>query len=110
MLRQRYNANFRKLSESLINDPLAHCADCSKGKQTSGKFNRTFLDVHHLDGDKTNDEPTNLVVLCRRCHISLEALNRRIRRSIALRMLRDPAIEKSAGSRFILWRWANLRR
>jgi NTP pyrophosphatase (non-canonical NTP hydrolase) len=31
------------------------------------------LDVHHIDGDKTNCEPENLVPLCRSCHAAITA-------------------------------------
>lgn len=27
-----------------------------------------IFDVHHKDGDPTNNDPENLVALCRRCH------------------------------------------
>lgn len=26
-------------------------------------------DRHHLDGDATNNEPSNVMILCRRCHM-----------------------------------------
>ena len=34
------------------------------------------LTVHHLDGDKSNCAPENLVALCQRCHLTLQALYR----------------------------------
>ena len=34
------------------------------------------LTVHHLDGDKRNCTPENLVALCQRCHLTLQALYR----------------------------------
>lgn len=31
------------------------------------------LTVHHFDGDKANCEPWNLMPLCQRCHLSVQA-------------------------------------
>lgn len=28
-----------------------------------------ILTVHHIDGDKANVEPNNLIALCQRCHL-----------------------------------------
>jgi len=39
------------------------CACCGRVD-----FSATFLDVHHIDGDRTNKEVENLIPLCRRCH------------------------------------------
>lgn len=41
------------------------CQSCS------GPPKRQSLDVHHLDGDKRNCEPSNLVSLCHPCHQKL---------------------------------------
>lgn len=30
------------------------------------------LTVHHLDGDKANCAPSNLVALCQRCHLHIQ--------------------------------------
>jgi 5-methylcytosine-specific restriction endonuclease McrA len=32
------------------------------------------LDVHHLDHDKENNEPENLMTLCKNCHASYHGL------------------------------------
>jgi excisionase family DNA binding protein len=39
------------------------CALCARSED---------LEVHHRDGDRTNDNPENLVVLCRDCHAIAE--------------------------------------
>lgn len=31
------------------------------------------LTVHHLDGDKSNCDPSNLVALCQKCHLHIQA-------------------------------------
>ena len=33
---------------------------------------RRSLDVHHRDGDKTNNDPDNLTTICATCHRELE--------------------------------------
>ncbi len=42
------------------------CNDCGIGESYNGKFLR--LQVHHIDGDNTNNEITNLSLLCPNCH------------------------------------------
>lgn len=42
------------------------CAECGIGESYNGKFLR--LQVHHIDGDNTNNEITNLSLLCPNCH------------------------------------------
>lgn len=34
------------------------CSECGYG----------YLEVHHIDGDRLNNNPENLITLCRRCH------------------------------------------
>lgn len=40
------------------------CPDCGRGTDRVSQF-----DVHHRDGDPTNNDPENLVALCHRCHM-----------------------------------------
>jgi len=47
----------------LRNDTNAHCAICGARKGELGG-----LVVHHFNGDHSDDTPSNLVILCRRCH------------------------------------------
>jgi 5-methylcytosine-specific restriction endonuclease McrA len=39
------------------------CPDCGRGDDRVQRF-----EVHHIDSDPTNNEPENLVAVCRRCH------------------------------------------
>ena len=43
------------------------CPGCGRGRESAGSFH-----VHHLDGDKQNNDPNNLVGLCPRCHLGEE--------------------------------------
>jgi hypothetical protein len=43
--------------------PLGQCERCATAKAT---------DVHHVDDDPLNNEPGNLLALCRRCHMTLD--------------------------------------
>lgn len=40
------------------------CPDCGRSLPRAGEF-----DVHHIDEDPTNNDPENLIALCRRCHV-----------------------------------------
>ena len=42
------------------------CARCGKEDQPFGLYSE--LERSHLDGDRTNDAPENVAVLCRICH------------------------------------------
>ena len=39
------------------------CAACGRTD-----FEATFLDVHHIDGDRANRDESNVIPLCRQCH------------------------------------------
>lgn len=40
------------------------CPDCNRSKEAL----RTGFEVHHKDGDPANNDPDNLIALCRPCH------------------------------------------
>lgn len=44
---------------------------------------RAALDVHHMDGDKTNNDPSNLQTLCATCHREIEAFLREVGGNVA---------------------------
>ena len=33
-----------------------------------------FLEIHHIDGNRWNNDPNNLVTLCRKCHFEIHAM------------------------------------
>lgn len=54
---------WKKISTEIIERDGGKCVNCPK----TGKG----LQVHHLDEFRTNNDPDNLVTLCRDCHLSL---------------------------------------
>lgn len=61
-----YNKNFDLKSKTIREQKNYECNDC--GINMSKQEHRKFAHVHHRDGDKSNDNPTNLEVLCIECH------------------------------------------
>ena len=59
-----YKDNTR-LSVHLIKDRGHKCEDCGRKKW---KKNPIKLEVHHIDGNRTNNEYDNLQLLCPNCH------------------------------------------
>ena len=58
--RDGFRFSFNK--DAVIERDKSCCIDC--GKRISGKA----LNVHHIDENKKNNDPSNLVVLCIFCH------------------------------------------
>lgn len=57
-----------ELKESIRKRDNYICQDCGVSqKEHEKKYNR-ILDVHHIDGDDTNNDPKNMITLCRSCH------------------------------------------
>ena len=38
---------------------------------SQGELNTNKLIIHHIDGDRHNNSPSNLITLCNQCHMSL---------------------------------------
>jgi len=51
--------------QSILKRLIAVKAECKKCHRTALQ---TQLDLHHKDGDSSNDEWTNIVIYCRACH------------------------------------------
>jgi 5-methylcytosine-specific restriction endonuclease McrA len=49
-----------------------------------GNLTKIILTVHHIDSNKENNSPLNLIALCQRCHLRLDLAkhihNRRMKR------------------------------
>lgn len=61
---ERYSADFRALAPTIRARDGLRCFLCHTTQEANGKE----LDVHHIDYDKDNNEPLNLVALCPTCH------------------------------------------
>ncbi len=59
-----YSSNWGELLKRVIRERDNYtCRMCS-----SPQLDKTF-DVHHIDYDKKNSSPNNLILLCRKCHV-----------------------------------------
>lgn len=59
-----YPKHWREISKKYREQANWKCADCGK----SFESNHSMLDVHHIDGIRSNVSKTNLKVLCKECH------------------------------------------
>lgn len=60
-----YSKNWSDISQKMKKQYNYQCQNCQI--DLVGKFSK-FLHVHHIDGQKNNNEEFNLKVLCVRCH------------------------------------------
>ncbi len=58
-----YPYEFRKIKKLIKERDNYTCQEC--GKQFKGK---NQLDIHHIDYNKKNSKPENLITLCKSCH------------------------------------------
>ena len=68
-----YPKGWRELSAKL----RAHFGKCELCHAASSRphwltGSKVVLTVHHIDGDRGNSSPHNLIVLCQRCHLRLD--------------------------------------
>ena len=66
-----YPANWPEIAKRIKDDHNWRCEHCGHiHDQATGHV----LTVHHLDGDKSNCSDENLVALCQRCHLHIQAV------------------------------------
>lgn len=63
-----YAPDFSPRSQKMRQDANWTCEGCRV--RLAGPGEQRYLHVHHVDGSKWNDSPTNLRVLCIKCHAS----------------------------------------
>ena len=66
-----YPKNWPKIAVAVKDWAGWHCENCGHGHDPATGYTLT---VHHLDGIKTNCEWRNLVALCQRCHLHIQAV------------------------------------
>jgi 5-methylcytosine-specific restriction endonuclease McrA len=66
-----YPDDWEKIAREIKNRSGWMCEHCGVGHNPAGGY---CLTVHHLDGDKSNCAYENLVALCQRCHLHIQAV------------------------------------
>ena len=73
--RKLYPANWKQISwetRAAAGNKCELC-DAQNGKPHFVTGSKVVLTVHHLDFNPQNNKPYNLMALCQRCHIRLDA-------------------------------------
>ena len=65
-----YPAQWPAIAASVKDSANWRCLRCAQPHDPAAGYTLT---VHHLDGDKNNCHLRNLVALCQRCHLHLQA-------------------------------------
>ncbi|WP_063198098.1 hypothetical protein [Bradyrhizobium sp. AT1] len=65
-----YSPNFYRISKALKERRGYRCEQVRCKIDLSAPPNRRFLHAHHLNADKSDNHPTNIKLLCIRCHAS----------------------------------------
>jgi len=69
MDKKQYAHNWKEIADKMKAKFKYRCERCDHPHDLKSGH---VLTVHHLDGDKKNNEPWNLAVLCQRCHLSVQ--------------------------------------
>lgn len=64
-------------------------------KEQGKKVYTVFLQVAHVDQNKMNNEGTNLIALCPRCHSKFDAQHKSLKRKMLLSSDKSTAVKKS---------------
>lgn len=68
--RGEYASNWPEISANTKDAAGWACVRCRTAHNPSSGHTLT---VHHFDGDRCNNEPWNLMALCQRCHLRIQA-------------------------------------
>jgi len=63
-----YSKEFKDMREAIRERDGRVCQLCGRTEAENGES----LSVHHIDHDKANDDPINLIALCRKCHVNID--------------------------------------
>ena len=69
-MKQDYPSNWPEIAKAIKDKADWHCENCYHPHDTPNGY---MLTVHHLDGNKANSRYENLVALCQRCHLRIQA-------------------------------------
>ena len=64
-----YSPDWADIAMKVKRDAGWKCERCGHGHDPGHGY---ALTVHHLDGDKANNQRWNLAALCQRCHLSIQ--------------------------------------
>jgi len=65
-----YPPEWKAIADRVKAEARNRCIRCHHGNSREGW---RILTVHHLDGDKSNCRWWNLLALCQRCHLTIQA-------------------------------------
>jgi hypothetical protein len=68
--RGEYPGDWPEIAERIKRDAGYCCEHCGRAHNPEAGY---CLTVHHLDRDKSNCADDNLVALCQRCHLHIQA-------------------------------------
>lgn len=69
--RALYPPGWREISRRIIADRGHRCEECGQLGHYDYIYGggRNVLTVHHMDGNPSNNDPSNLRVRCQKCHL-----------------------------------------
>lgn len=71
---KEYHKNWKEISRRVKAEAGWKCEMCGHYNSPGEGY---ALTVHHLDGDPGNNQRWNLIAVCQRCHLKMQAADRR---------------------------------
>lgn len=72
-----YTSNWNEIAKKLKELRNYTCEKC--GFRPRNDYEKKFIHVHHINGDKTNNNQDNLKVLCIKCHANIDSFHSQIK-------------------------------
>lgn len=92
-----YTKDWETISREYRESHNFTCEEC--GITIEDPFDRQFIQVHHINGDKTDNSPNNLKCLCIHCHANVDDTHKKNFKRRANAMLLDEFNRKYGGHR-----------
>jgi len=73
-VRGEYPSNWKEIAERIKRKNNYRCERCGV-KDSHNPKDGNLLSIHHMDGNKSNNEDWNLICLCQRCHLHMQHIN-----------------------------------